>query len=1010
MTTTTIIKVNLSLFIQLCLLLCAYNILPAQSKVDTLISIANQQSKQLNKDDYKVSYAITLDQIGDSWFSSGKFDNAASIFRKAADLSLQTGQVKQSADIQYKIADCYSRMNRTDSAILSFKLAAKQYQSVHDTGSMAKAMAATGYCYFQLSDSVTAFRLVEEATRMAEQNTNERIKASCYHYMALLYSQEGNDLRKAKSYIHREAAILQLLGDSANFYKTIVELANLQLRSEAYDSAIVLFRKTLQHYTLLDIQSGMGLALHSLAATYAAQNLFDSAVIYSNKAIEKFSSVNDSTSLAVEYCRLGTSLAASGNNEDAVNAMRTGWHIAALCNDPANQRELALGLSTVLEQSKNYEEALQYYKRYTLLTDSIKSMEGEKKLTAMKSLHAIREMERSASSISNASSWEVKAAADQRTIRILMIGIALLVLLAFFLLYTRFSTRRRAAQQFRQKDKMIEEERSNSYIQRLRAEQAEKFTSQFMAKMSEEILAPIHAISGFTHLLEDEKQQEKRSEYLNAIRRSTDRLLALNQDVFDLRMLEAGSLKLKKTPLRINDVLNFIDKTIAPSAVQKKLHWQHLVANDVPPLLMGDAALLQQLLLKLVGNAIKFTESGTVSMEVSKVHPANTILFKVADTGAGIAGDRLQQILKIFSQPGAHTQHAGSDGIGLTICSKLAALMNGRLDVDSKEGLGSTFYFSMPYEVASTVQWESLQRDELMTAVQTGASLAGSKVLIGDANEDDLLLLSEMLKKFIPDLAIDCCKSGNEVLAALETQAERININEALHGLDQVTLQAATGYSLLLLNVQMPAMDAYATVGYIRHPLRNQIPIIALSTFTNAATTDRLLKAGIQRCLLKPFTAEELIMAIAGELKINAASLHENNQEEASQKHASTVAVAPKEKYQWIQLEHLEKLVAQEPVQVQRYLRLFNELIPARILTLQSALEQRDFPLIRKTVHVMKPQLASLGMSNAKKLAESIESNYHREERIHPAAEILLTECLAALEEVRLELGISAKS
>lgn len=994
----------------MCLLLYCCTNLPAQSTVDSLIRVADQQSKQLNKDDYKQNYASTLHHIGESWFSSGKFQNAASIFSKAADLYLQTGQIKKSADIRCEMADCYSRMDQKDSAILSLKMAVRQYQSIRDTAGTAMAMATAGYCYFQLSDVANAIRMVEEAVSIAEQSTDEKVKAICYRYLALFSGKEGGDIQKAKSYTLREAAILQSIGDSANFYNAIIALANLQRRSAAYDSATVLFRNALRYFTFLNKQHETGMALHNIGATYAAQLQFDSAVIYNNKAIEKFYSVNDSTSLAGEYCRLGSNLAASGKLAAAIDAFMAGWHIASVRDDPANQQDLALGLSEALEQSSNYEEALQYYKRYSLLSDSLKRAEAAKKFAAIKRLNALREMERLDTVISHDSSWEAKASTGQKIIRLLLIGITVLLLNVAALLFNRFRCKKSVALQDKQKDILIEEERRNSAIQRLRAEQADKFKSVFIAKMSREILTPIHLISGFTNLLEDEQEQERRFEYLSAIRKSTANLLALHQDVLDLRAMEDGKLKLEKTPFRLNDVLDFIDAKGTTGAIEKKLHWQLRVAHDVPALLMGDAAKLKQLLVKLADNAIKFTESGTVTLEVSKDHSTDIILFKVTDTGAGISEERLQQILTNFSQPASQTQNAGSDGIGLNICSKLAVLMNGRLDVDSKAGLGSTFYYFMPYEVASAAQYESLQEDELMTAGRSGASLAGIKILIGDSSEDDHMLLRETLKKFIPGLIVNCCKSGNEVLAALETQAERTSINEALHDLAKGTLQPAQGYSLLLLNVDVPAMDGYTVAGYIRQQLRNPIPIIALSTFANAAVNDRLLKTGINSYLLKPFSAKDLMLAIAGALKINAASMNENNLFQTPDSDPYTVAATPPEKYQWIHLDHLEKLVAQDPIQIQRYLRLFHELIPARILALQNALEQRDFPLIRKTVHVMKPQLASLGMSNARKLAESIESNYHREERIQPAAEVLITQCLAALEEVKQEMGMNTKS
>ncbi|HUM48390.1 MAG TPA: response regulator, partial [Chitinophagales bacterium] len=206
---------------------------------------------------------------------------------------------------------------------------------------------------------------------------------------------------------------------------------------------------------------------------------------------------------------------------------------------------------------------------------------------------------------------------------------------------------------------------------------------------------------------------------------------------------------------------------------------------------------------------------------------------------------------------------------------------------------------------------------------------------------------------------------------------------------------------IILMDVQMPEMDGYETTGIIRNEMKNSIPIIALTASVIRTDIDRCIAAGMNSYVPKPFAPKELLKVML----------------ELTGKNRNGIKVSTKEislpadgngktnHYRYIKTDHLQNLVSGDAVQFRRYLTLFYELIPLRMKILKEALQSVDYLTVRKTVHVMKPQMASLGLERAKKLAENIESNYHREERIAADADELMIECAAALEEVRQELG-----
>ena len=374
-------------------------------------------------------------------------------------------------------------------------------------------------------------------------------------------------------------------------------------------------------------------------------------------------------------------------------------------------------------------------------------------------------------------------------------------------------------------------------VARDQAEQSSRTKSEFLANMSHEIRTPMNAIVGMTHLLAATPLNEKQLNYVEKAEHSAKLLLCIIDEVLDFSKIDAGRLLFESIIFSLPKVVKHVEDMLVQSAHSKNLKLRFSMGEGLPEFLVGDPVRLEQVLLNITNNAIKFTDMGGVSVHVERVGKVEEndgqveLLFTVSDTGIGMTSKQVGNLFKPFTQADSSiSRKYGGTGLGLAISRSLVEMMNGQIWCESKPGLGSRFYFMVRLPLASADFSNKPAYEQVaVRELDSYAALNGMQVLLAEDNEINQMIAREFLSAV--GIEVDVAENGLEVLSALQRKK----------------------YDLVLMDIQMPVMDGLAATEAIRSMIEyKNLPIIAMTAHAMVGDREISLKSGMNDHITKP--------------------------------------------------------------------------------------------------------------------------------------------------------------
>ncbi|HEX8348788.1 MAG TPA: PAS domain S-box protein, partial [Hymenobacter sp.] len=464
------------------------------------------------------------------------------------------------------------------------------------------------------------------------------------------------------------------------------------------------------------------------------------------------------------------------------------------------------------------------------------------------------------------------------------------------------------------------------------AEENANAKQAFLANMSHEIRTPMNGVLGLASLLAKTPLDEQQGQYLDHIRHSAENLLVVINDILSMAQLGAGKIRPEATRFDLREVLQASLQSLQPRAMEKGINLQlELPPAEVPTTVTGDPYRLRQILLNLLGNAVKFTDHGSVQLLCQPVSSAEQEIqfeFTVRDTGIGIPAHQLKNVFEAFSQASDSTaREYGGSGLGLSISRGLVELLGGEISVESVLHKGSTFCFTLPFAPASADMTPELPKPP----APSYRSLGNRRVLLAEDNRVNQMLVEVILHNW--GFQVDTASAGAEAVALFQQHR----------------------YDLVLMDIQMPGLDGIATTKLLRQhpdPDRAATPVIALTAHAMSGEDIRYRAAGLDGYLSKPFREEELFRVIA-------TVLHERP--EVAQQ---TAILAPAQELTpsvaLYDLSGIRRLAHGNEAFVQRLIRLFIQTTPPCVRELEEHLAQNRWEDLRATAHHLKSSLDGL--------------------------------------------------
>lgn len=523
-------------------------------------------------------------------------------------------------------------------------------------------------------------------------------------------------------------------------------------------------------------------------------------------------------------------------------------------------------------------------------------------------------------------------------------------------------------------EKELQKAKVTAEIAKGKAEDSAEAKQQFLSNMSHEIRTPLNAVIGFTKILFKTDLTVKQKEYLTAINTSGSALMVLINDILDLAKVDSGKMTFEHIPFRMAVSISAMLHLFEAKVDEKNLDLIKEYDQEIPDVLVGDPVRLNQIILNLVSNAVKFTSKGKVIVSVhllSEDEDKATIEFAVKDSGIGIDGDKLDTIFENFKQATTGTARLyGGTGLGLAIVKQLVEQQGGSIKVVSNINDGSTFSFILSFQKTKSAAVYVPESEEPDRAIKT------VKVLVAE----DIVLNQLLMKTLLDDYGFEWDIAGNGKIAIEKLQSNY--------------------YDIILMDLQMPEMNGFEATEFIRNKMNSKIPIIALTADVTTVDLAKCMAVGMNDYISKPVDERLLYTKITGLVKQQL--IIKSSESEAGE--------GKEEKLKYVDLSYLTQRTKSDPKLMMEMISTYLEQTPPLIKAMKESLQSKDWNTLQGAVHKMIPSFSIMGISKdfenlAKKVRESANNIQHQAESIPDMVMQLEKICNQACNELEEEFN-----
>jgi signal transduction histidine kinase/CheY-like chemotaxis protein/HPt (histidine-containing phosphotransfer) domain-containing protein len=771
---------------------------------------------------------------------------------------------------------------------------------------VGRGLNLRGSCYWLHGEYEMGLEVLKEALAIALRIRDRRLEARVLHNFGNIYRDMG-DLANALTHFEKALVINEELGEEFSQSVILTSISNLLYDLNDYDSALEYALKCLPIFERSHNANSLINIYNTLGNIYFKKEQFEEALNYFSENLnhsepETVAYVMAESGLGKVYYKM---MDFGNSSKYLTNALRESqllgnaevqiichFYLGRLYMDDGNYRQALQSLHAA------YDLADEYQRRHDLMSvHEILSTLYDKMGDIPKAFHHLKSFEQLKEEI-----FKQTIINELRNLQV------------------------RQQIELAQKEKEV-------------AERTAQLKHQFMANMSHEIRTPMNAIVGMTRLLLSKDPRPEQLRYLNAIQLSSENLLVIINDILDLSKIEAGKIVIEHIDFSIREVVQSLRDMLMLKAEEKNIELRVSYDPAIPKRLTGDPTRLNQVLINLAGNAVKFTEKGYVEIHASLQKKEGSklwIKFDVIDTGIGISAEFVDTIFDSFTQAGSDVaRRFGGTGLGLTISKQLVGLMGGEISVQSELKKGTTFTAVVPFEEAA-VQDERKEDTGLDAASMH--RLNNLKVLLVEDNEFNRMVAEDTLKELIPGMSLDIAVNGQEAVDRLQKEA----------------------FDVVLMDIQMPVMDGVAATKMIRNelpePARNT-KIIAMTANVLQEDVQQYFIAGMDAYVSKPFEAEELLQKMDAVMG-NKAPVGNKKKEVKAEPEVALPPLPDKV----TDMQFLKQFTGGKPEKMSKYIGMFLENAPKLLDSIDKGLATNDYPSIKIAAHSLKPQLSYMGV------------------------------------------------